>query len=129
MIRDFNHKFNKNLKLHRQAQGLDLDMLAIESGVSRTMLWNIENHKAEPTIGRAVSICEALGVSIDEMCECDYSKQWRSIESAPADVLVFAHDGVDVFVAILKDGFWFEKMEGGFRIYGHDEPASWMPIP
>lgn len=51
-----------NLGRHRAAQGLSLDALAREAGVSRTLLGQIELGRAVPSIGVVWKIAQTLGV-------------------------------------------------------------------
>lgn len=51
----------------RRQQGLSLDELAQRSGVSRSMLSQIERDTTNPTVATLWRITQALGVSIDEV--------------------------------------------------------------
>jgi transcriptional regulator with XRE-family HTH domain len=51
----------------RAKRGWSLEGLANSSGVSRSMLSQIERNEANPTVMVALSIAKALGVSLDEL--------------------------------------------------------------
>ncbi|WP_207063989.1 helix-turn-helix domain-containing protein [Motiliproteus sp. SC1-56] len=55
------------LKQERKRQGLNLAQLAESSGVSRSMLSEIERGNANPTFTTLWNVTQALGVSIDEL--------------------------------------------------------------
>lgn len=56
-----------NLKKIRKGQNLSLDMLAERTGVSKSMLGQIERSESNPTITTIAKICEGLKVSIEEL--------------------------------------------------------------
>lgn len=58
-----------NLKQHRAAAGLSLDALAGRSGVSRTMLIQIEQGRTNPSVGTVARIADALGLSIARLLD------------------------------------------------------------
>lgn len=51
----------------RQQRGWSLERLGQASGVSRSMLSQIERSDANPTVGVALAIAVALGVTLDEL--------------------------------------------------------------
>jgi transcriptional regulator with XRE-family HTH domain len=53
----------------RQIQGWSLDVLSKASGVSRSMLSQIEREQANPTLAVTVKIASALGLSMAELLE------------------------------------------------------------
>ena len=55
------------LKQERKRQGLNLSQLSERSGVSRSMLSEIERGNANPTFTSLWNITQALGVTIDEL--------------------------------------------------------------
>ena len=59
----------ERLKQYRKVQQWTLEQLAENSGVSRSMLSQIERNKANPTLGVACRIAQALGISIAELVE------------------------------------------------------------
>lgn len=59
------------LNARRKAQGLTLDGLAQASGVSRSMLSQIERGEASPTFSTLWNITRALGVTLAELADED----------------------------------------------------------
>lgn len=59
----------KNILIERKRKSMSLDELAKRSGVSKSMLSQIEQDKANPTIITAWKIARALGLSIEELME------------------------------------------------------------
>ncbi len=53
----------------RKKKGLTLDQLASASGVSRSMLSQIERGRANPTLAVALRIAQAFGLSIGELVD------------------------------------------------------------
>jgi XRE family transcriptional regulator, regulator of sulfur utilization len=51
----------------RQAEGLSLDALARQSGVSKSMLSQIERDKTNPTVAVVWRLAQALGVEVAEL--------------------------------------------------------------
>ncbi|WP_037569992.1 helix-turn-helix domain-containing protein [Phaeacidiphilus oryzae] len=58
-----------NLKKQRATAGLSLDALAGRSGVSRTMLIQIEQGRTNPSVGTVARIADALGLSIARLLD------------------------------------------------------------
>ena len=56
-----------NLREHRKARGMTLEQLAAASGVSRSMLSQVERGEANPTFATLWSLTQALGMSIDDL--------------------------------------------------------------
>ena len=59
----------ERLKQYRKVRQWTLEQLADNSGVSRSMLSQIERNKANPTLGVACRIAQALDISIAELVE------------------------------------------------------------
>lgn len=55
------------IKKLRNAKGLTLDQLAAKSGVSKSMLSQIERNKTNPTVGILWSLTQALSIDIGEL--------------------------------------------------------------
>jgi XRE family transcriptional regulator, regulator of sulfur utilization len=51
----------------RQSEGLSLDALARQSGVSKSMLSQIERNRTNPTVGVVWRLAQALGVEVAEL--------------------------------------------------------------
>ncbi len=62
-------RFGHRVKELRAAHGWSLDQLASSSGVSRSMLSQIERNNANPTIAVAFRIAQALGMTLGELLE------------------------------------------------------------
>ncbi len=54
----------KAIKSVRNTKGLSLDALAEKSGVTKSMIWDIEKGRKSPTINTLNPICEALGIPL-----------------------------------------------------------------
>lgn len=55
------------IKELRSARSLTLDQLAATSGISKSMLSQIERNKTNPTVGTLWSLTQALGIDIAEL--------------------------------------------------------------
>lgn len=77
----------------RRRHGWTLDELAERSGVSRSMLSQIERGRANPTVGIAVRIAAALGAPIGDLLEA--APRTRRIETIRAGdaAAVYRDDG------------------------------------
>jgi transcriptional regulator with XRE-family HTH domain len=62
-------QFARRLRQLRAARGWSLDALASASGVSRSMLSQVERNQANPTLAVAFRIARALGMSLGELAE------------------------------------------------------------
>ena len=60
-------KLGPLLRKKRQSQGRTLEEVAAASGVSRSMLSQVERGEANPTFATLWSLTQALGVSIDDL--------------------------------------------------------------
>lgn len=61
--------FSRRLKQLRTERHWSLDMLANASGVSRSMLSQVERNRANPTLAVAFRIASAFGMSLAELVE------------------------------------------------------------
>jgi len=68
----------KTIKQLRSAKKLTLDQLAISSGVSKSMLSQIERNKTNPTVGTLWSLTEALNIDIGDLLEAAPKKNDQS---------------------------------------------------
>jgi len=62
-------RFGNRVRELRSANGWSLDQLAKSSGVSRSMLSQIERNNANPTIAVAFRIARALGMTLADLVE------------------------------------------------------------
>ncbi|WP_406448105.1 XRE family transcriptional regulator [Streptomyces sp. NBC_00876] len=75
----------RNLKRWRGERGFTLDTLAARAGVSRGMIIQIEQARTNPSVGTAVKLADALGVSITTLLDHD---QGSPVRVVPADQAV-----------------------------------------
>ncbi|EDM77700.1 transcriptional regulator, XRE family with cupin sensor [Plesiocystis pacifica SIR-1] len=68
-MHDPSSSIGKNIRSRRQALGLSLDALAQASGVSSTMLSEVERARKNPTVKLAYQIARALGCSLTDLLE------------------------------------------------------------
>jgi len=73
----------------RAERGWSLDVLSKACGVSRSMLSEIERERANPTLGVAVRIARAFGLSIGELVEPDKPRDEISVVRAEDRSSVF----------------------------------------
>jgi transcriptional regulator with XRE-family HTH domain len=66
---DINEHLGQRVKKLRADHGWSLDDLASSSGVSRSMLSEIERERANPTLAVTVRIARAFGMTISELIE------------------------------------------------------------
>jgi transcriptional regulator with XRE-family HTH domain len=64
-----NEHFGRRVKALRSARGWSLDNLAAASGVSRSMLSEIEREKANPTLAVTFRIAQAFRMTLAELLE------------------------------------------------------------
>ncbi len=76
----------------RRERGWSLDVLSRASGVSRSMLSQIEREQANPTLGVIVKIAGALGLSVAELVEQDAPAQNIEIIRAEDRSHIFRSD-------------------------------------
>jgi transcriptional regulator with XRE-family HTH domain len=84
-----NEHLGRRVKKLRSDRGWSLDSLAAASGVSRSMLSEIEREKANPTLTVTFRIAQAFGLSLAELVETP--------GSAPAIQVVRGGDRTQVF--------------------------------
>ena len=56
-----------NLKSLREAHGLTLDELGKQIGVSRQMIWNLENEQSWITLDKVKKLSEFFGIEEDKL--------------------------------------------------------------
>lgn len=84
-------QIGKNTISLRKQRGMSLDELAKRSGVSKSMLSQIEQDKTNPTVITVWKIAQALDVSIQELMESSPSSIIEVIRSDDAPV-IFSKD-------------------------------------
>lgn len=80
---DFARRLCARVKALRKEQGWTLDQLAAASGVSRSMLSQIERGVANPTVAVTCRIAQAFSLSVGELV--DEPSAHTRIEVVPAD--------------------------------------------
>ena len=70
------------LRNRRQAKGLTLEGLATASGVSRSMLSQVERGEANPTFATLWNLTQALGLNLDDLVATE-----PVVDDAPVEVL------------------------------------------
>jgi len=81
----------KNILNSRKQKGMSLDELAKRSGVSKSMLSQVEQDKTNPTIITAWKIARALDLSIEELMESGSNNSIEVIRCDDAAV-IFSED-------------------------------------
>ena len=61
----------EQIKIYRKKLGLSQEQLAENTGISFTLIKDIERAKANPTLGTMIKIAEALQVSVAELLDVD----------------------------------------------------------
>src|SRR4030095_12806744 len=80
---EINEHLGRRVKKLRTERGGSLDNLAAASGVSRSMLSEIEREKANPTLAVTFRIASAFGMTISELIET--SQKQASIQVVRAN--------------------------------------------
>ena len=62
----------RRMKRFRERAGLSQEVLAERAGVARTIIANLERgHRSGITLGNALRIADALGISVDQLARGD----------------------------------------------------------
>lgn len=77
----------------RAERGWSLDVLSKACGVSRSMLSEIEREKANPTLGVAVRIARAFGLSLGELVEPNRPRKEISVIRADDESSIYRSEG------------------------------------
>lgn len=83
-------EFGRRVAVMRRTQKITLDQLADRSGVSRSMLSQIERGKANPTLAVAARIADAFGLSIVHLIEEDIRPSLIEIVDADDEQAIFS---------------------------------------
>ena len=59
-----------NLKRIRKSRNMSLDMLAEKTGVSKSMLGQIERGESNPTVATIAKIVDGIRVTFEELIQC-----------------------------------------------------------
>ncbi len=124
--------FGQRLKHLRQERGWSLESLAGSSGVSRSMLSQIERRQANPTLAVTLRIARAFGLSLGELVEAPgASPQISVIRSADRAYHYHSDDACDIRTLsplhLEKDVEFYEvrlKRGGALRSAPHFQGTS-----
>jgi len=113
-------------RLHaiRKARGLTLDELSERSGISKSMLSQIERGQANPTFGTLWNITQSLGLELSELVEAGARRPAAAIERLAANLTptINSKDGSCVLRILSPGGTaglmeWYElAIEPGGRL-------------
>ena len=82
--------FGKRVSVMRRSHKITLDQLAEQSGVSRSMLSQIERGKANPTLAVAARISDAFGLSLIHFIEEDFRQSVVEVVDANDESAIFS---------------------------------------
>jgi len=105
-----NKNIARNLKKIRQIRGLSLDIVSEQTGVSKSILAQIERGEANPTIGTIERILSGLRISINELSD-DSSVVSKVVKGKTLQPLKTKKDAYKIF-----NYFPFEENRN-FEIY------------
>jgi transcriptional regulator with XRE-family HTH domain len=83
-------EFGRRVGVMRRTQKITLDQLAERSGVSRSMLSQIERGKANPTLAVAARIADAFGLSIVHLIEEEIKPPLVEVVDADDEQAIFS---------------------------------------
>jgi transcriptional regulator with XRE-family HTH domain len=83
-----------NIRRRRQALGLSLDALAQASGVSSTMLSEVERARKNPTVKLAYQIALSLGCSLTELLDDSHAASVSLVRASERRTLLDPDTGV-----------------------------------
>jgi transcriptional regulator with XRE-family HTH domain len=128
---DLNAAIARRISVTRRERGLTFDHLAVRSGVSKSMLVQIEQGRANPSIATLCKVAAGLGLSVAELisaAEEGYvpvrvvtAAQSSCIWQGPAGgsaTLLAGSDGPDLFE------LWLWEMRAGERYVAEPHPPG-----
>jgi transcriptional regulator with XRE-family HTH domain len=77
----------------RAERGWSLDVLSKACGVSRSMLSEIERERANPTLGVAVRIAQAFGLTLGDLVEQETPREQIRVIRADDEAFVYRNEG------------------------------------
>lgn len=107
-----------NIKRRRQGLGLSLEGLAKQSGVSSTMLSEVERSVKNPTVKLAYQIARALGCSLTDLLEDGPAIPTSIIRATERRTLVDPSSGV------ARHGITSELSDRGLEIAWYELPPG-----
>ncbi len=108
----------RNIHRRRQALGLSLDALAETSGVSSTMLSEVERGRKNPTVRLAYQIALALGCSLTDLLD---DPPAQSVSVIPADQ---RRSLVDPVSGVVRRGLRSELVDRQLELAWYELPAG-----
>ncbi len=87
---DISQEFGRRIAVLRRSHKITLDQLADRSGVSRSMLSQIERGMANPTLAVAARIAEGFGLSIAHLVEAEIRTSLIEIVGSEDEQAIFA---------------------------------------
>ena len=93
-VSDASAEIGRHIRARRQALGLSLDALAKRSGVSTTMLSEVERSTKNPTVKLAYQIARALGCTLTDLLQEPDQPAVRIVRAADRVALVDDESGV-----------------------------------
>ena len=85
-----------NIKICRKQKSMSMDELSKRSGVSKSMLSQIEQEKTNPTVTTVWKISRALDVSVEELLETNTKYQIEVLKKENAPV-IYSEDKTCIF--------------------------------
>ncbi len=106
------------VRRRRRAQGLTLEALAEASGVSATMLSEVERGVKNPTVRLAYQVARALGCTLTDLLEDDVAPTANLIRAAARRRLIDPESGVE------RHGLTHELMRPGVELVWYVVPPG-----
>lgn len=100
-MKEINEIVGSNLKKLRSEMGLTLDLLAEKTGVSKSMISEIERGSKSPTISVLWKICNGIDIPFSELMRTEDSDVFIVSEESIKHYTV--QDGFDLFVLFPYD--------------------------
>ncbi len=89
---DDNLQIGKRLRERRQKRNLTLDQLALDAGLTKGFLSDVERDKAAPSMRSLLRICRSLQISIGSLLQSSSSNLVRASERKR---IFFGDPGID----------------------------------
>ncbi len=94
LVTDASAEIGRNIRRRRQDLGLSLEALAHRSGVSTTMLSEVERSTKNPTVKLAYQIARALGCTLTDLLQAPDQPALRLVPADDRVTLVDPESGV-----------------------------------
>jgi transcriptional regulator with XRE-family HTH domain len=113
----------------RSKRGVSLQGLAVEVGVTKTHIWDLEKGRADnPTLRTLVGLCQSLNCTLEFLAGLS---TWRSADTAPAAgfFLAWSPDFPDLVACWKAELFHAARRPGTPKHLGASHFTKWMPVP